>query len=574
MAGLIPRQFIDELINRTDIVELIDSYVPLKKSGSNYTACCPFHNEKTPSFNVVAKKQFYHCFGCGASGNAISFLMSYLNQNFVETIENLATRLGLQVPREGESDTPRPSPSLYDLLQKAALFYRAELKNHGEEAIKYLKRRGLTGQIVKTYEIGYAPAGWHTLENQFKEHSKDLITTGMLIQKDDGKTYDRYRDRITFPIHDRNGRIIGFGGRAIDPEQKPKYLNSPETIIFQKSRELYGLHQAIQHQSPLPFIVVVEGYMDVIALAQAGIVNAVATLGTATSTSHIQLLNKHTSKIIFCFDGDEAGKKAAWRALESALPVLNAGIETLFCFLPEGHDPDSYVQSNGPDAFQKFLNQSLDFKQFFFSELNKGIDLSTFSGKSQLLNVTKPHLLKMHEGPFRALVINELSRMTHIDSDKIIQMLNQQTEEIVFDNKFNITRTPVRIALAILIQNPDIYQQVSEQLNKLEINEPLLLKLLAQIKEQQNINTATLIEQWRDTDAFNALNKLAAWDHKVPEEALKKEFLDTLIFLNKQSVEKKIADLLEISRNQGLTQEDRIKLQALLKQKHSKQFDK
>ena len=573
MPGLIPRPFIDEVINRTDIVELIDGYVPLKKSGSNYMACCPFHNEKTPSFNVVAKKQFYHCFGCGASGNAISFLMSYLNQDFVETVENLAARLGMQVPREGGHDGPRPSPSLYDLLKKISLFYCNQLKTNGEQAITYLKGRQLTGQIVKEYEIGYAPSGWHTLESQFKSHQKDMITTGMLIQKDDGNTYDRYRHRITFPIHDRNGRIIGFGGRAIDSDQKPKYLNSPETIIFQKSRELYGLHQAIQHQSPLPFVIVVEGYMDVIALAQFGVKNAVATLGTATSTSHIQLLNKHTTKIVFCFDGDEAGQKAAWRALESTLPVLNSGIETQFCFLPEGQDPDSYVQAFGAEAFHQFLNQSQSFKQFFFSELKKGIELSTFSGKSQLINVIKPYLLKMNEGPFQQLVINELSRMTHIDADKIGQMLSDQTDDIIFDNKFNITRTPVRIALALLIQNPEIYQKAQEEIAQLEIAEPMLVQLMQQIDTQPETSTASLIENWRDTKVFDALNKLAAWDHKVPEEALENEFVDTLKFLNKQQEEKKIADLLEKSRNQGLTQEDRVKLQELLKKKHLKQLE-
>ena len=333
--GLIPQPFIDELLNRTDIVEFIDSYVPLKKRGTSHIACCPFHNEKNPSFNVVAKKQFYHCFGCGASGNVISFAMGYLHQSFPDAIETLATRAGLAVPRDRHPEKHSHSLNLYQLLDRVSTFYQQTLKSSGQVAIDYLKQRHVSGEVAKLYQLGFAPSGWQTLEAQFRPNKQELIATGMLIQKDDGKTYDRYRQRIMFPIHDRHGKIIGFGGRAIEADQKPKYLNSPETVIFQKNRELYGLHQILQQQNNVKNVLIVEGYMDVIALAQHGIMNAVATLGTATSAYHIQLLSKHTKQLVFCFDGDAAGRQAAWRALDNSLPQLNAGLDASFIFLPE-----------------------------------------------------------------------------------------------------------------------------------------------------------------------------------------------------------------------------------------------
>ncbi len=341
MTGLIPRSFIDELLHQIDIVEFIDSYVPLKKRGTSHLACCPFHHEKTPSFNVVGTKQFYHCFGCGASGNVISFAMQYLQQSFPEAIETLAARAGVQVPREQPDQNMVQKLSLYQVMLQITQFYQHTLKTSGKEAVQYLKQRGITGEIAKRYQLGYAPPGWHALEITFKSLKNELLTTGMLVQREDGKVYDRYRNRIIYPIHDRHGRIIGFGGRSLDGSQKPKYLNSPETVLFQKNRELYGLYQCIQQKTDFPYIIVVEGYMDVIALAQYGIHHTVATLGTATSTYHIQLLSKYTKKIIFCFDGDEAGLQAAWRALESSLTHLDQGLNAQFIFLPTGHDPES-----------------------------------------------------------------------------------------------------------------------------------------------------------------------------------------------------------------------------------------
>ncbi|ASQ46984.1 DNA primase [Legionella clemsonensis] len=576
MSGLIPQPFIDELLTRTDIVELIDSYIPLKKSGHAFVACCPFHSEKTPSFNVVAKKQFYHCFGCGASGNAISFLMSYLNQGFIDAVETLASRLGLPVPREGRAEKNQLSLSLYQLLGQVNQFYQQTLKTQGQQAISYLRQRGLTGEIAKRYQLGYAPSDWQMLEKQFRGHRAELITTGMLIQKEDGKTYDRYRHRVMFPIHDRHGRIIGFGGRAIDAQQKPKYLNSPETVIFQKSRELYGLHQILQAQKTVENILIVEGYLDVIALAQYGINNAVATLGTATSIYHIQLLAKHAQHLIFCFDGDTAGRQAAWRALESCLPQLNSGLNASFIFLPEGQDPDSLVREEGSTKFLERLQQAKPLNQFFFETLSRNIELTSVAGKSQLINIAKPHLLKMQDGPYKQLLLDELARISHIESHRLDQLLRDRTPQPQTSNK-PITRSPIRLAIALLIQHPEIFKACQNAIDPNLLDgkdQELLQKLLQQIAKAPEINTATLIEQWRNTSYFEALIKLASWEHQVPEVALVNEFVDIILFLQKQNLENKINQYIAKSRNQGLTLSERLYLQEMLKQRHQTVDDK
>lgn len=572
MSGIIPRPFIDELLNRTDIVELIDSHIPLKKQGASFVACCPFHNEKTPSFNVIAKKQFYHCFGCGVSGNAISFAMDYLHQNFPQAIETLAARVGMQVPKEGDPTKHHQSQSLYQLLSKVTAFYEHQLTQQNTAAISYLKHRKIDGKTAKHFQLGFAPEGWHTLEHSFKSHKKDLIASGMLVSRDDGKTYDRYRQRIMYPIHDRLGRIIGFGGRAIDDSQKPKYLNSPETAIFQKSRELYGLHQILQSKNPINNILIVEGYMDVIALAQHGISNAVATLGTATSTYHIQLLSKHTKKIIFCFDGDAAGKQAAWRALESSLPHLNAGLDASFIFLPEAHDPDSLVREEGKDLFLMRINNAIPLNQFFFDTITKQIDITSLAGKSQLVNNCKPYLAKMSDGPYKQLLLDDLARRTHIDNHRLNQLtITHQDEKKPQDRNKTISRSPIRIAIALLLQNPDIYKKNIHVLTDekiINLQQATLRKLLQHIAQNTEVTTGSLIEFFRNTSDFDALTKLAAWDHQVPDEALSHEFLDTILFLAKQEQEQKIVQLLTKARGQGLTEEDRVQLQTMLKQRH------
>jgi DNA primase len=354
MAEQIPRDFIDQLLNRVDIVDFIDSRITLrKKSGNNFFACCPFHNEKNPSFSVSQPKQFYYCFGCGAHGNAIDFLMQYDRLNFPEAIEALAKQVGMEVPKQSispqQAEKAAAQQSLYELLAQVAKFYQSQLRTHNR-AIEYLKQRGVSGEIAKSFAIGVAPQGWDNLLQKIGQHAKQaLLEVGMLIKKEEGGCYDRFRDRIMFPIHDRRGRIIGFGGRIID-QGEPKYLNSPETPLFQKGHELYGLYQALQANRQLERIIVVEGYMDVIALFQHDITYAVATLGTATSSSHIERLLRHTAEIIFCFDGDQAGRSAAWRALQVTLPLMRDGIQVRFLFLPEGEDPDSLVRTNLKNA--------------------------------------------------------------------------------------------------------------------------------------------------------------------------------------------------------------------------------
>jgi DNA primase len=571
MSGLIPQPFIDEVLQRTDIVELIDGYVPLKKRGNSHLACCPFHNEKSPSFNVHAKKQFYHCFGCGESGNAISFLMQYLNQGFVEAIETLATRLGLSIPRDGQ-DKKQQTQTLYQLLDKVSHYYQKTLKNQAPEAIQYLQQRGLNGETAALYQLGYAPQGWHTLESVFRQHQVELVTTGMLIKKDDGKTYDRYRHRIMFPIHDRHGRIIGFGGRALSPDQTPKYLNSPETVIFQKSRELYGLHQVLTKKNQdLSHIIVVEGYMDVIALAQHGIDNAVATLGTATSTFHIQLLAKHTQKLIFCFDGDKAGKTAAWRALESSLPHLTTGLDASFIFLPEGQDPDSFVREHGKETFLSHLTNSTPLHQFFFDTLSQGINLLTPAGKTQLIHEVKPYLANMVESSYKQILIDNLARLTHIESHRLNNLI-LKTELPTSQAKYaTLTRTPARIAVALLLQHPEIYTDCKINIDPSLFDNAELI-ILKKIRDYLSLNpqanTAALIELWRNNPLFESINKLASWDHQVPEQELAKEFTDTVLFLEKQHFTKKIHQLIEKSRQEGLTNAERLVLQDMLKTRH------
>jgi DNA primase len=571
MSGLIPQPFIDDLLHRTDLVELIDGNVPLKKRGTSYVACCPFHNEKSPSFNVVAKKQFYHCFGCGASGNAISFIMNYQNQGFTDAVEFLASRLGLTVPREGQTEKNNASNDLYKVLAEISSYYQKKLKLDGKIAIDYLRGRGLSGAIAKLYQLGFAPDGWHNLEKTFPRHQRELIATGMLIKNDDGKIYDRYRNRIMFPIHDRHGRIIGFGGRVLDADQKPKYLNSPETVLFQKSRELYGLHQILSQNKTIDSIIIVEGYMDVIALAQHGILNAVATLGTATSTYHIQLLAKHTKQLIFCFDGDAAGKQAAWRGLESSLPHLNAGLDAGFIFLPDSHDPDSLVRAEGTEKFLARMQQATPLHRFFFDTLSKDINLQSPGGKTQLINLAKPLLQKMSESSYKQLLIDDLARLTHIESHRLNVLINDKAEPKPQEQTTTIARSPARIAIALLLQNPEIYVKSAKHINSSLLDEQehhILLKLLQQLETNPQSTTATLIETWRTSSYFDSINKLASWEHQVPEQALIKEFIDILLFLQKQNRDLFIRRLIDKSRQFGLTETEKINLQEMLKERH------
>jgi len=432
MAGLIPQPFIDDLLNRTDIVDVVASRIQLKKAGKNYTACCPFHKEKTPSFSVSPDKQFYYCFGCGAGGNALGFVMDHDQLDFPQAIEDLAKRAGMEIPREegGRSNKPRqPTDSpLYPLLTAAAEFYKQALKSHPQRraAVDYLKGRGLSGEIARDFGMGFAPPGWDNLHKHLASDSlqqKAMIDAGLLVENaESGKRYDRFRDRIMFPIRDSRGRVIAFGGRVLGDE-KPKYLNSPETPVFHKGQELYGLFEARKHNRDLDEIMVVEGYMDVIALAQQGLRNAVATLGTATSEEHLKRLFRIVPSVLFCFDGDAAGRNAAWRALEATLPSLQDGRRARFLFLPDGEDPDTLVRSEGTDAFRARINQHAQpLADYFFQQLSEEADPRSLEGKAHLMTLAAPLIDKIPGNNLRTLMRQRLSEITGLSGAALSQM--------------------------------------------------------------------------------------------------------------------------------------------------------
>jgi DNA primase len=423
---MIPEQFIQELLNRVDVVDVVDKSVPLKKAGANFSACCPFHNEKSPSFTVSPTKQFYHCFGCGAHGTAISFLMEYAGLSFVEAIHELAKQVGMIVPQEAR-DSERPPKKiivgLQESLQQAANYYKAELKK-SQRAIEYLKGRGLSGQIAAKFQIGYAPAGWQNLQSIFPNYDNEVLTTaGLVVENDQGKRYDRFRDRIMFPIHNQKGEVIGFGGRVINPEDTPKYYNSPETPVFQKGHELYGLFVARRAIRDAGRVLVVEGYMDVVALAQYGIDYAVAALGTATTPFHITKLMRQTDEVVFSFDGDNAGRTAAWRAAMNALPALTDGLKLRFMFLPATHDPDSYVREFGKEQFEAEMQNAMPLSQYIVQNLSENNALSSQEDKVKLLNDAEP-ILKQIKAPRLSLLLRKrIAELAQVTDDEMQSLL-------------------------------------------------------------------------------------------------------------------------------------------------------
>ncbi len=428
MKGLIPQHFIDELLARVDIVEVVDRRVPLKKTGQNYTARCPFHDEKTPSFSVNPDKQFYYCFGCGAGGNAIGFLMEYERLEFPQAVDTLATVAGLEVPRERVENPEKAGKrkDLHALMAQCAEHYAKQLKTHtdSQRAKDYLKHRGLTGEIAKAFQIGFAPPGWDILLQALgsDEQTKQLlIDAGMLISGDN-KLYDRFRDRIMFPILDNRGQVIAFGGRVLG-DDKPKYLNSPETEIFHKGRELYGLYQARKAVRNLERLIIVEGYMDVVALAQHGIPYAVATLGTATSEDHLRKVFRYCPEVVFCFDGDEAGRKAARRALETVLPVMEDGRQARFLFMPEGEDPDTQVRAIGTSRFEQQVLNATPLEDYFFAAMSEGVNTDSLEGKARVSKRAAPLIQLLPPGVYRELMMEALSQRTGLSSNALQNIL-------------------------------------------------------------------------------------------------------------------------------------------------------
>lgn len=561
----IPRTFINDLLTRCDIVELIDARVPLRKKGNNHTACCPFHNEKTPSFTVSATKQFYHCFGCGVNGNAISFLMEYDRLSFVEAIEQLASHYGLTVPRENDSSSPEksPTPDLYSLMEKVAVFYQQQLRQY-PPAIEYLKQRGLTGQIAKEFAIGYAPSLWDAVLKKFSQLNNELLTTGLAIKKTGNSFYDRFRDRIMFPIRDKRGRVMGFGGRVLGKEE-PKYLNSPETPLFHKGSELYGLFEACHAVRDLQNLIVVEGYMDVIVLAQHGIRNVVATLGTATTADHIQRLFRLTSEIIFCFDGDRAGQAAAWKALEVTLPYLQDSRQARFLFLPESEDPDSLIRKEGAEKFTLYLKNATSLADFLFSALNKKSSTTTTEGKAHYAKLVAPLLNKLPEGVLQQLLFERLANAVKMDVATLKNITrDKQTVVAKTNQQKNLKRSPMRLAIALLLQNPKLISHLSEADEKLMLpGSGLFYELITLIKQTPELTTAALIEYWRDKAEYSLLTQLASLEIGVhTTTGVEQEFIGTYTRLQQLNREKTIELLM--AKADLLTTEEKKILQRLI----------
>jgi DNA primase len=575
MAGKIPRNFIDDLLARTDIVELIDSKVGLKKAGKDYQACCPFHNEKSPSFTVSQDKQFYHCFGCGANGNAISFVMEYDKLEFVDAIEELASLLNLDVPREqGNSSAPERTAaqkrSDYDLMLHAARFYQHQLKHHTNSAtvIEYVKGRGLSGETVKKFMIGYAPSEWDGLCTQLgrnKEQKEQLVELKLASEKTPGRQFDFFRDRLMFPIRDKRGRVIAFGGRVMQAEQGPKYLNSPETRVFHKGFELYGLYEAKQAHKKLDHVLIVEGYMDVVALSEQNIEYAVAALGTATTSEHMHTLFRTTDKVICCYDGDRAGRDAAWRALENALPYLSDGKALQFAFLPDGEDPDSLVQKEGKTLFEERLSQADDFTKVLFNKLSLEVDLTLDSGKAKLLSSALPLIEKIPSDFYQENILEQLGRLIGRTREQLNNRLKTPKQQHAIERKFKIT--PMRQAIGILLQHPHLAKNIEylPDLAQMKIaGIDLFLTIQRLALENESTTTAQLLENFRNTETYDALVKLATWQHQINDERLPTVFENTFKFIEDQCLNYRLETLLIKDKTQGLNSDERLECHLLM----------
>ncbi|MDP1925635.1 MAG: DNA primase [Thiobacillus sp.] len=508
---MIPRDFIDTLLARVDIVDVIDRRVSLKKAGQNYQACCPFHNEKTPSFTVSPTKQFYHCFGCGAHGTALGFLMEYEHMSFPDAVAALAQDVGLPIPESAQdSDRPKPPPALWDALEQAAQFYRQQLKS-SPRAIDYLKQRGLTGTIAARYGMGYAPDDWSPLKQVFNDYSADALAASGLVIDNERSRYDRFRDRIMFPIKNIKGQIVGFGGRVLD-KGEPKYLNSPETPLFHKGSELYGLFEARAAIKAAGRAIVVEGYMDVVALAQHGVEFAVAALGTATTPIHVRTLLRHTDRLIYAFDGDNAGRKAAWRALENSLEALQDGKEISFLFLPEGEDPDSTIRAHGQAAFLRLLDHdTLPLSAFLVRELASGLKLDTQEGRASLLKQAKPLLEKITAPMLGSLIQRQIAELAHVPANELTQMGVKPT--IARRAPPRPTRRPapsrLRSLARMMLLNPQRVAEVDQAW--LDANDPLfehLTDLMTWLRDIGSTSLQSLAEAARGSTLESLVNEL------------------------------------------------------------------
>ncbi|HEY2590746.1 MAG TPA: DNA primase [Steroidobacteraceae bacterium] len=592
--GLIPRSFIDELIARANIIEVVGSRIALKKAGREYKACCPFHNEKTPSFWVSPEKQFYHCFGCGAHGTALSFLMEHDRLPFPEAVEDLAASLGLEVPRENGAPAPRrDSATLHDLMASIARFYSESLRTN-DRARQYVTRRGLDPDIIERFGIGYAPNSWNEVLRRFgttEESRRKLAELGLIIERErgpgadaesssgSGRFYDRFRDRLMFPIRDGRGRIIAFGGRVIG-EGEPKYLNSPETVLFHKGRELYGLYEARQSRAALSRLLVVEGYVDVVRLHQFGISCAVATLGTATTPEHLKRIFQLVPEVVFAFDGDRAGRAAAWRALQNALPEALEGREIRFLFLPEGEDPDTLVAKEGREAFERRLAaDALPLSEYLVREMAERFPARGADGRARAAQAVRPLIEQVPEGIYRRLLIERLAQAFGF----------QRTPEGVAEllgisigprRRGGAGRAPaavgrgslLRQAVRLLLHFPAAALRLREAAVAAvaQVEEPgadLLRELLADLRADPAATTAQVLERWRDRPDGAPLARLAAAEALVPDaSAAEQELERALERLTEQARRLKLDRLLEKDRAEGLSSEEKMEIQRLTKE--------
>ncbi len=576
--GLIPQSFIDDLVARTDIVEVIGNRISLKKAGREYSACCPFHNEKTPSFTVSPTKQFFHCFGCGAHGTALGFLMDHDHLSFPEAVEELARLAGVEVPREaGSSAEDRGRSDLYAVMEQAAAIYESALAESAV-ATRYAEQRGLSEGVVRRFRLGYAPDAWDTLVRRLggsEEAGRNLARAGLASERDSGGFYDRFRGRLMFPIRDVRGRVIAFGGRVLG-EGEPKYLNSPETPLFHKGRELYGLYEARQQLRDIPRLLVVEGYMDVIGLNQAGIPWSVATLGTATTGDHSNRLFRVTPELVFAFDGDAAGRRAAWRALENVLPGLTEGRQVRFLFLPDGEDPDSLVRKEGAEAFCARVENAEPLSRFLLRRLAEQVDMSSLDGRARLAELARPLVRRVPEGVFRTLLIQQLAAAVGMHEDKLARLIGG-------DEKISVPQDPagqsrrtlnpraslVRQAITLVLHYPAQVANVAipRELSGLQRpGLPLLAALLEDARSHPDISTGGLLERWREKTDYPHLARLAAAESLTGEEVAARVLEDTLARLAAEAPAQRADELLAEARVRELTPAEKKELRELLGQ--------